>query len=428
MIIYQVLPRLWANGKFADFDKAALEYIHSLSADAVWYTGVIRHSSGRPYVKGNIGSPYSIEDYHDVNPYLAQDPNTRMEEFSSLIERTHEAGLKVIIDYVPNHVSPHCEDVPVLDYFDYDWADTRKIDYSKSDTWEAMLEIALYWAAKGVDGLRCDMVELVPRDFLKYLIQRVKADYPNFLFIGEAYNKANYACFINELGFDLLYDKSGFYDISRAIICAGSSAQGLTRNWQELGPLQGNMLNFLENHDEQRLCSAHFAQSASKAYAALSFGALFNDASTLIYAGQELAESASSSDNGRTSIFDMVTVPALTHLSTYLSSGKGLSRNEIQVLSHYRKTLSYARRFKGYSNWDLCYHQSGENGFNSMRHFAFVRYCSKHAYLVLCNFSGELASVCINIPNELSSKFSKSVPSQISIKAKAWDSEVLKLF
>ena len=130
-IIYQILPRLWGNktespvrrgsledngtGRFTDIDGPALEYLKWLGCTHVWYTGVIRHStktashgcrpSNPQFVKGEAGSPYAVCDYYDVNPYLADDPEHRMEEFEALVKRTHEAGLKVIIDFVPNHVA-----------------------------------------------------------------------------------------------------------------------------------------------------------------------------------------------------------------------------------------------------------------------------------------------------------------------------------
>ena len=126
MIIYQVLPRLWGRGRFSDWDVPAFSYLKTLGITHVWYTGVIRHSTGKPWVKGDPGSPYSIEDYRDVNPYLADNPDDRLDEFKSLIKRSHDAGLSVIIDFIPNHVAPDCKDVPVLDRCDYDWTDTRK--------------------------------------------------------------------------------------------------------------------------------------------------------------------------------------------------------------------------------------------------------------------------------------------------------------
>ena len=107
-IIYQVLPRLWGNGKFSSIDAGSFQYWKGLGADYIWYTGIIRHASagsGEKVVKGEAGSPYAITDYYDVNPYMADVPERRMEEFEDLVKRTHEAGLKVLMDFVPNHVA-----------------------------------------------------------------------------------------------------------------------------------------------------------------------------------------------------------------------------------------------------------------------------------------------------------------------------------
>ena len=108
-IIYQMLPRLWGNGTMSCCDKETLEYLRSLGVDYVWYTGIPRHATGKPFVKGDPGSPYAISDWMDVNPYLACDPAERMAEFSSLVGRTHAAGLKLLVDYVPNHVASDYE-------------------------------------------------------------------------------------------------------------------------------------------------------------------------------------------------------------------------------------------------------------------------------------------------------------------------------
>ena len=126
-----MLPRLWGNdnpnpiffgsvtqngtGRFSDIDTKTLEYLSWLGCSHVWYTGIIRHStqtkeagcirSHPQFVKGIAGSPYAICDYYDVNPYLADNPDNRMAEFEQLLKRTHDAGLKMIIDFVPNHVA-----------------------------------------------------------------------------------------------------------------------------------------------------------------------------------------------------------------------------------------------------------------------------------------------------------------------------------
>ncbi len=138
-VVYQVFTRLFGNtnttnkpwgtiqengvGKFADFSDKALAEIKNLGITHIWYTGVPHHAVINDYtaygisnddpdvVKGRAGSPYAVKDYYNVNPDLAIDPAKRLEEFKALIERTHKAGLKVIIDIVPNHVARKYESI-----------------------------------------------------------------------------------------------------------------------------------------------------------------------------------------------------------------------------------------------------------------------------------------------------------------------------
>ncbi len=133
MIIYQIFTRLFGNlnttrrpsgsleengcGKMNDITPEVLRKIRSLGVSHVWYTGLIRHATQTDYsrdgiptqhaeiVKGKAGSPYAITDYYDVDPDLATDVGHRMEECEALINRTHKARLKVIMDFVPNHVA-----------------------------------------------------------------------------------------------------------------------------------------------------------------------------------------------------------------------------------------------------------------------------------------------------------------------------------
>jgi len=133
LVIYQVMTRLFGNtqkinvkygtreqngvGKFNDFSSVALSEIKKMGITHVWYTGVLEHAVMADYtefgiemddpdvVKGRAGSPYAIKDYYDVNPDLAIDVSNRLEEFKQLIQRTHDARMKVIIDFVPNHVA-----------------------------------------------------------------------------------------------------------------------------------------------------------------------------------------------------------------------------------------------------------------------------------------------------------------------------------
>ncbi|MBS2212463.1 alpha amylase C-terminal domain-containing protein [Carboxylicivirga mesophila] len=136
-VVYQVFTRLFGNtittnkawgtieengvGKFSDFTDKALSELKDLGITHIWYTGVPHHAVINDYkaygisnddpdvVKGRAGSPYAVKDYYNVNPDLAENPANRLEEFKALIDRTHQHGMKVLIDIVPNHVARHYE-------------------------------------------------------------------------------------------------------------------------------------------------------------------------------------------------------------------------------------------------------------------------------------------------------------------------------
>lgn len=510
-----MLPRIWGNdkirpkkngsladngsGKFSDIDKETLEYIKWLGCSHVWYTGILRHStqasedgcmpSHPQFVKGKAGSPYAICDYYDVNPYLADNPQDRLTEFEQLIKRTHEAGLKLVIDFVPNHVSRDYGKVnpvpghPVLgaeddktvhwkaenDFYYYvgekltlptpvpkgmkpyeecpamatgnncynpspginDWYETVKINYGDNHTatWDKMYDIIDFWAGKGVDGFRCDMVELVPPQFFKWLISSIKAKYPETIFIAEVYKKELYGEYIREIGFDYLYDKSGLYDTLRTVVEKNvndngmpielwQSATGITRNWQFLGDLQPYMLNFLENHDEQRFASEFFGKEARNTFAPLYVSLYLNTAPFMIYFGEETGECGMDEEgfsgcDGRTTIFDWWSVSSIRRLRKVIASGEyktlnvsrlvkgGLKREEAELFCRFAESIRYAsvdKAIKFGTTYDLCYCNAGSEGFDKNRHYIFLRDYEEHTVLVAANFSDKEARMKISIP------------------------------
>ena len=401
-IIYQMLPRLWGEGGMSSVDDATLDYLRGLGVSHLWCTGIIRHSTGKPFVKGDAGSPYAISDYYDVNPYLADVPSRRISEFRALVRRVHDHGLKLIIDFVPNHVGCDYSDkhggIPLCGWHDYDWTDTIKIDYSAPGTWEAMYQIVRFWASKGVDGFRCDMVELVPPEFLKWLIARIKEEFPEIVFIAEVYQKEKYRLYIDDVRFDCLYDKSGLYDVLRAITAGHGTARAITWNWQFLQDLQPRMLNFLENHDEQRIASPWFSGRPDD-YAALCASLMLNTAPFMLYFGQETGVDASEGHEGRTSIFNFARPASLQRLCDYVHGGS-LTNEETAVLERYRTALKLALdpSVSEGLTYDLCYCQSAADGFDPDRHFAFLRHSDGGTMLFCCNFSGSAASLRIRIP------------------------------
>ena len=503
IIIYQVFTRLFGNktttlqnngsikengcGKMADFTAKALDEIKHLGATHIWYTGIIEHATQTDYsaygiqkdhpavVKGKAGSPYAIKDYYDVDPDLAVKVEHRMKEFENLVNRTHKAGLKMIIDFVPNHVARQyhsdqkpegVEDLGARDnkgkgfdpqnnfYYipgeplhldnlnvspkDYqespakatgndvfsawpgqnDWYETIKLNYGVDycnghtccfdpipDTWKKMLDILCFWAAKGIDGFRCDMAEMVPVEFWGWAIPQVKALHPSIIFIAEVYNPAEYRNYIFKGHFDYLYDKVGLYDTLRAVSSGFTSAGNITSCWQQVDDIQNHMLNFLENHDEQRIASDFFAGDARKGKAPLLVSACMRNNPMMIYFGQEFGEKGMDQEgfsgrDGRTTIFDYWSVDTIRRWKKGSMSLKYMSADEKELYTFYQNVLTLCNKEKALCEgdfYDLMYVQAPHH-FDVYNCFTFLRRYKNNLLLVVANFSGSAQELKVNIP------------------------------
>lgn len=499
-VIYQLFVRLFANpnpanhfdgemeangcGKFNHISSRVLEEIRLLGFTHIWYTGIIEHSTttqvddrkGDPQciVKGKAGSPYAISDYYDVNATMACEQSNRMAEFEALINRTHEAGLKVLIDFVPNHVarSYHSDAKPLetLDFgttdepenpfspannFYYlpgqqlvlpcnsqqfaeipakasgndcfsntpsvnDWYETVKLNYGidyqnnreehfcpEPDTWLKMNHILRFWADKKIDGFRCDMASMVPVAFWRQAIGLIKNEFPHILFIAEIYEPHLYHAYAFEAGFDYLYDKVGLYDTLRAVMTRQAPASLVSNCWRSLEGLSDKMLNFIENHDEQRIASLHFAGSPLPGIPAMAVAAFINRGAVLVYNGQELGEDGSqpkgySGDDGRTSIFDygcMPTIHRWTNNGAF--NQEKLSSSEKELHNHYKFLLNLINSknsLKTGGFYDLMWVNHHGDGFPDNHVFAFLRYHREEVVVVLANFSAETRKLKVKIP------------------------------
>lgn len=499
MVIYQVLPRLFGNrngnlvkggtieqngcGKFSSFTGDRLKRIRSLGATHVWYTGVLEHATQTDYtaygirrdssavVKGLAGSPYAIKDYYDVDPDLADKPDARMKEFQALVARTHRAGLKVLIDFVPNHVARqyHSDAAPegVGDFGDaddkgkafspennfyyilgadfvspqgdgdynefpakatgndcfnatpgkFDWYDTVKLNYGVDylgggskhfdpipNTWQRMLDILKYWCGKGVDGFRCDMSEMVPVEFWHWAIDSVKADFPQTVFVAEIYNPAVYDSYINYGGFDYLYDKVGLYDKLRSVATGRCPASEITYSWQSLGDLQSHMLNFIENHDEQRVASDFFAGDAKKGRAPMIVAALMNTNPVMVYSGQEYGERGMDDEgysgvDGRTTIYDYW---ATEKIRTALFDADSLDPAAKDLHDFYARLLGSVCKEKAVATgkfFDLTYCNTSDYvRYPAHKLYSFLRGSGGELLLVVANFSDDAIAAYVNIP------------------------------
>ena len=289
-----------------------------------------------------------------------------------------------------------------------DWYETVKLNYGVDyyagrvghfdpvpDTWKKMTDILLFWAAKGIDGVRCDMAEMVAAEFWAYATAKVKAEFPGLLFIGEVYNPGEYRHYIAS-GFDYLYDKVGMYDTMFQIIRGQQSTQAVTGAWQSTDDIRDHMLYFLENHDELRIGSDFFAADGRKAVPALVVNALMQQNPFMLYAGQEYGERGMdqegfSGHDGRTTIFDYWSVDTLTR-----AAKKQLTDEEQALYDTYKKVLTIARKEKAVGEgltYDLMYVNQQYH-----RQFMFLRKSKSSTLLVVANFDDADAAVNVCIP------------------------------
>lgn len=507
LIIYQAFPRIFTNtvsdpvpdgtferngcGKLNDLSTKLLKSLRKMGVNCLWLTGIIEMATKTAFddgkipadnpnvVKGQAGSPYAIKDYYDVAPSLASNVKLRMKEFEAVVKRAHRTGLKLIIDFVPNHTARvyHSDSAPVgiedfgqaddfskffspsnnyyyitnqrfapcfdiesegpEPYVEFpakatgndcynafcgknDWYETVKLNYGFDpgdwsthfdpipDTWLKMLHILRFWAAKGVDGFRCDMVFMVPLPFWHWAIPQVKAVYPHLIFIGEIYDVGLYRPFLDYGCFDYLYDKVNLYDTLVEIEKHGWSAAQLTGCWQTVDGIGDRMLNFLENHDEVRFGSYAYAGDSLRVIPSLVTSAMISNGPFLLYYGQELGEQARDNegfagDNNRTTIFDYWSISTVRR---WYNKGKCnqdlLSAHERWLRNVYKNVFTLCNSRPALHEggfFDLMYVNFRTPGFNPHSNFAFIRYKDDDVILIIVNFSREACHVSLVIPD-----------------------------
>lgn len=539
VVVYQVFTRLFGNknttnkpwgtiaengvGKFDDFTDVALREIKDLGVDYIWYTGVPHHAVITDYtkygisnddpdvVKGRAGSPYAVKDYYNVDPDLAVQPENRLQEFEALIARTHNLGMKVIIDIVPNHIARKYEgknnpdgvedfgasdDTSVAykrdNNFYYipaskfevpdtviplngekhalsdgkfieipakwtgngsklskpdknDWYETVKINYGVRpdgtkdfpllpanyatktiaahyafwknkdvpNSWKKFRDIALYWTAKGVDGFRYDMAEMVPYEFWSYMNSAIKMANPDAFLVAEVYQPDQYRNYIQLGKMDYLYDKVATYDKLKAITQGKANTDDLTIIQNELADIEHHMLHFLDNHDEQRLANKAFAGSAENGKPLMVVSTTISSAPTMIYFGQEVGEAANENSGygtaTRTSIFDYVGVPS--H-QKWMNNGKfdggGLSPKEKELRNFYKRLLNFSRTSDAlmgkYAALEIDAKTNKEQVAKTI--YTFARWSTNEKLIVISNFSAtQKGTFDVVIPSVVASQW-----------------------
>lgn len=514
VVLYQMMTRLFGNvvttnkrygtkeengvGKFNDITDKALSEIKGLGVSHIWFTGVIEHATLSEYpehgipaddadvVKGRAGSPYSIKDYYDVAPDLAEDVTNRMKEFEQLVDRTHKAGLRVVIDFVPNHVArkykSNVKPAGVRDLgegddltvsfrrdnnFYYlpgqsfqpprgynplgvttsanenrkfeetpakvtgngnitaspdvnDWFEAVKVNYGLDifnnyapnfepvpATWYQMRDILMFWCSKGVDGFRCDMAEMVPVEFWAWAVPQVKEKYPDVLFIAEIYQPHLYRDYIKKGRFDYLYDKVQLYDTLRLLMAQQSSSTAVAGIQQSLSGINGNMVHFMENHDEHRIASRFFANDPWKAVPAMLVSALIDQGPVMIYFGQEVGEPAVGvagfeEDNGRTTRFDYWGVAEHQKwVNNKNYDGGQLDDSQRQLRQFYSDILTFAGTNPAIvagEYTDLTVDNVTRGNFND-KVVVFGRSAGEERLIVIASFNPAAVSIKVEIPD-----------------------------
>ena len=290
-VVYELNVRqATPEGTFA----AAEEYLpvlKNMGVDIVWLMPI--HPIGADGRKGTLGSYYSISDYEAVNPEFGD-----LAAFDHFVDRAHELGLKVILDWVANHTSRDAKwwseghaDWYVLDeqtgvpIVQYDWTDIAKLNYDNADMREAMTSAMLFWIGRGGDGFRCDVAFEVPIDFWQQAFARVKEINPDVYLLAEGEKTflhddafdASYAWDLHHLMNDMAAGRKSVADL-KDYIAADAEAY----------PSPAMRLMFTSNHDENSWNGTEFErmQSAAATFAALTF--VLPQGQPLIYTGQEI--------------------------------------------------------------------------------------------------------------------------------------------
>ena len=267
-------------------------------------------------------------------------------------------------------------------------------DKDVPDSWKKFRDIALYWTEKGVDGFRYDMAEMVPYEFWSYMNSAIKMKNPDAFLLAEVYNPKEYRNYIHLGKMDYLYDKVELYDKLKEVIQGKSLPDPISDIQNGLADIEGHMLHFLDNHDEQRLASAEFAGSPEKGKPLMVVSATISSAPTMIYFGQEVGEAGNENagfgSRSRTSIFDYIGVP---NHQRWMNDGKfdgaKLSEEEKELRDFYKRLLNFtisSPALMGKFQEIQSVNRKSTAGY-SEGIYSFVRWSENQKLIVVTNFS-----------------------------------------
>ena len=288
--IYEVNVRQYTpEGTFAAFEKH-LDRLKDMGVQTLWFMPI--NPIGVEARKGKLGSYYAVSDYRGINPEFGT-----LSDWTALVKAIHDKGMKVIIDWVPNHtaadhpwIKSHT-DFYVLDSITkkpvspYDWTDVRKLNFSNPQLVDSMIASMKFWITEtGIDGFRCDHAQGPGPEFWKKCNAELKS-LKNVLMLAEADNDWIYAS-----GFDMSYAWKFFQKTK--LVAAGkrpaTSLDSVLHEYDSIFPPTATYLHFTSNHDENTWNKAEYATMPGAIHAP--FAVLTQTIShsvPLIYSGQE---------------------------------------------------------------------------------------------------------------------------------------------
>ncbi len=379
-VVYEVNIRQFSpEGTFKGVE-AQLPRLKELGVDVLWLMPM--YEIGSVERKGTLGSYYAISDYKKVNPEFGT-----MEDFQSLVDKAHELGFKLILDWVANQTAPDnvwMSEKPADFYerdslgnaiYEYDWTDTRSLNYENEEVWWAQDEAMRFWLAKGVDGFRCDAAGEVPAKFWKAILPKMNADYPEIYLLAEAEREnlanpretfdANYAWELHHLLNALAQGKKTVADLKDYV----------ARDAEKF-PKEAFRLSFTSNHDENSWSGTEFEREGIYANACAVLCFTLPGTQPLIYTGQEIGL------NRRLAFFEKDPITDWTP-NEYTAFWKGLVD-----LKHQNAALAAGERGGKLSWWEV------PEGI-----VAFSRTKGENQVIVIANFGKEDYTPVFNIPD-----------------------------
>lgn len=347
-VIYQIFTRNYKDGTFKSVEND-LDRIKSLGVDYIYLLPV--QPSGKVNRKGSMGSPYAIKDYRGIDPVQGT-----MEDFISLSNAIHEAGMKLMIDVVYNHTSP--DSVLVKEHPEWfykkddgnfgnrvgDWWDVIDLDYNNKDLWDYQIDTLKMWA-KYVDGFRCDVAPMIPLDFWLLARSEVSKVNPECVWLSESieysfieYLRKNNITALSDSeiyqAFDICYDYDVYPYMKNAITGDGCLKQYLSKvNTQEvIYPANYCKLRCLENHDRPRAAAMIPNDNVLLNWMAWNY---FQKGIVMLYAGEEFCVTH------HPTLFDLDTVDFNTgkDISSFVKSLSDIKRDSIFTNSFFNSKV-----------------------------------------------------------------------------------------